>query len=95
LPSLLERAPGAAHALASGLALSLYDTGWSLTAAPGEPVRLTRAGHAVEPFVLTHGLAGGAIDAGEWRRSVDEAGIAALPLGTGTAGEPRAAALAR
>jgi hypothetical protein len=95
LPQALERDPDAADALASGLALALYDASWALFAPPGEPVRFTRGGHAVEPFELTAQLASGEIDAAVWRDLVHDAGIATLPLGGGTAGEPRHAALAR
>jgi hypothetical protein len=95
LPQALDRDPAAAETLASGLALALYDAGWTLSAPIGEPVRLTRGRKAVEPFELTARLASGGIDAVAWSAHVKEARIATLPLGGGATGEPRHAALAR
>ncbi|MEA2450259.1 MAG: hypothetical protein QOG63_2191 [Thermoleophilaceae bacterium] len=95
LPEALTRMPHAAGVFASGLALALYDAGWTLTAPPGEPVRLSGGGHSVEPFVLVTQLATGELDAAGWRERVEEAEIAGLSLAGGSSGEPRAAALAR
>jgi Zn-dependent protease with chaperone function len=95
LPEALTRHPHAAGVLASGLALVLYDAGWTLTAAPGETVSLAHAGHAVEPFELTARLVAGDLDAAGWTELMEGAEIAAVQLGGGASGEPRAAALAR
>jgi Zn-dependent protease with chaperone function len=94
-PAEEVRRDAAAAILGSGLALALHDTGWTLTAPPGEDVRLARGSKWLEPFDLTAKLARGEVFVDEWRDRMEAAGVAALSLSGRTAGEPRPAALAR
>jgi hypothetical protein len=70
-----ERRSAALWVLAVALTVALHRAGWALSAAPGEPVRLTRNGSTCEPFAVVHALASGSLGREEWFRRCESDGL--------------------
>lgn len=68
------------HLAGAALAILLHARGFSVTALPGEQVRLCRGDVVIEPFSVVRDLARGALDSGEWMALCEKAGIADRPL---------------
>jgi hypothetical protein len=75
----LQRSVGV-NLLATGLALTLYDSGWVVSAPPGEPVVLESDGNRISPFAEVGQLADGTLTSEEWRERCERRGIAAMRL---------------
>ncbi|MDQ3935946.1 MAG: M48 family metallopeptidase [Actinomycetota bacterium] len=78
----------AASALDVGLGLALHDAGWSITAAPGDPIELHHGEHHVKPIGTARAVADGELRPDDWRATCERAGIASLPLGGQAAAKP-------
>jgi heat shock protein HtpX len=76
----LQRRLGAAL-LATGLALTLHESGWAVSAPPGEQVALESNGARIEPFSEVERLVDGTLSADDWRARCAQLGIAGMPLG--------------
>jgi Zn-dependent protease with chaperone function len=83
-PEMLKRI--GADAIGARLALALRDSGWRLTAPPGEPVAFDRDGARIEPFAEVDRILAGELSADAWRERAGSLGIDALNLGAPAAG---------
>lgn len=71
----------AATAIASAMIVALHDGGWRLESLPGEPIRMVRGEHALEPFGAIGLALDGKLDPDAFRASSEAEGVADLPLG--------------
>jgi len=70
-------------AVSAVVSAALARAGWTIVTAPGDPVRLVRAGVSVEPFTVVAGAMQGRLDAEQWSRWCEAHGIADLPVESG------------
>jgi heat shock protein HtpX len=67
--------------IGAALSLALHQAGWTLHAAPGEPVRGTRGGEEILPFEVLGKLVSRRLAADDWREQCLRAGIAGVDFG--------------
>jgi Zn-dependent protease with chaperone function len=74
----------------SAITTMLVDSGYEVTAEPGEPIRLSQGDIVVEPFVAVGQYLKGEMDEDAWRAHMAEIGIADMRLTEASAGAPLA-----
>jgi hypothetical protein len=76
MPQPEEKALARARvALGTGFALALVERGYAPSFGPGDPARLVREGHALEPFVLAEQLQQGELDAASFAAAYRASGL--------------------